>query len=277
MKKDLKINKSCKQIVTISAVALMSAALSLSGCGYKQSKAISKNASVKTSSTSENSVSTASKSEVKQKETEEVSNEKSNTESTEATSKSQEEIPEEKSAETSTETNAEEQENSSPQSEEEATAEVEPAEVQNDVSEPAPTESYEDPGDISGRLYIPDLGINVGLYMVSAYEEYAALQQEVCDAEDSAVYQYDFPGRPLIGDHCYQSFSSLYNSYIGMPVYIYGQEYVCVDNGWGVNTGETIIIGGSDVEDINDGLTVLFTCANTSDTYDVWCVTVAPV
>lgn len=277
MKKDLKINKSCKQIITISAVVLMSVALSLSSCGYKQSKATSKNASVKTSSTSENSVNTASKSEVKQKETEEVSNEKSNTESTEATSKSQEEIPEEKSAETGTETNAEEQENNSPQSEEETTAEVEPTEAQNDVSESALTNQYEDPGDISGRLYIPDLGINVGLYMVSTFDENEETQQIVCNAEDSAVYLYDYPGRALIGDHCYQDFSSLYNSYIGMPVYIYGQEYVCVENGWGINTGNTVIVENGDVQDINDGLTVLYTCASRSDSYDVWYVTVAPV
>lgn len=269
----MKKSKASKPIIAITMAILTMSVLPLYGCGSEEPGKTS-SVSTKSSSICASSVKTSSESDMdKQKEEKEDTKEKSNTEATKEESTS--EVSKEENVE---ELNTEAQESSATQAQsEDSTAEAEPIEVQNDNPEPAPTESYEDPGDISGRLYIPDLGINVGLYMVSAYEEYAALQQEVCDAEDSAVYQYDFPGRPLIGDHCYQSFSSLYNSYIGMPVYIYGQEYVCVDNGWGVNNGETIIIGGSDVKDINDGLTVLFTCANTSDTYDVWCVTVAPV
>lgn len=123
------------------------------------------------------------------------------------------------------------------------------------------------------------MGINVGLYTVSTYSyiESPTLAQDTCDAPDSAVYLYDYPGRPLIADHCYQDFSTLYGAYVGMPVYIYGQEYVCVTAAWGTNDGNDVFVAGTCVKDINDGLPVIYTCASTSDSYDIWCVVVAPV
>lgn len=271
----MKKSKASKPIIAISMAILTMSSLPLYGCGSEQPGKTS-SVSIKSSSISASSVKTSSDSDMdKQKEEKEDTKEKSNTDASKEESTS--EVSKEENSE---EPNTEVQEDNVAQApSEESTAEAESVEVPtpNDNPEPAPTEQSEDPGDISGRLYIPDLGINVGLYMVSTFDENEETQQIVCNAEDSAVYLYDYPGRALIGDHCYQDFSSLYNSYIGMPVYIYGQEYVCVENGWGINTGNTIIVENGDVQDINDGLTVLYTCASRSDSYDVWYVTVAPV
>lgn len=274
MKKNLKINNACKQMVAISAATLMMISLPLSGCNSEQ-QIKQKNVSTESSSVSVSSVKESSDTDSDNDKSEkEFETGEEATKDTSANSSSSEVD--------SSDVNNEEQESSTPQSGGEETAAVSEEIVTEEVTEPVEeivqetVETYYDPGDISGRLYIPDLRINVGLYTESAYAT-PGVAQSICDAADSAVYLYDYPGRALIGDHCNQDFSSLYNSYVGMPVYIYGQEYVCVDNGWGINNGDSIIIGGSDVQDINDGLTVLYTCASIHDTYDVWCVTVAPV
>ena len=266
------MHKTFKPMMAISTAILMMVSPLLCGCNSEQPKETKK---IAIESSSTNFDDTVVDSDMAKKEKEEITNKKANVESAPASSK--EEIASESLEETNSEEMVvEEQETVSPQSTpEEPTPETESIETQNDYTEPVLESQNEEPGNISGRLYIPDLGINVGLYMVSAYD--AEANQAVCDAEDSAAYMYDFPGRPLIGDHNDQSFSTLFNSYIGMPVYIYGQEYVCVENGYGENNGETIIVAGGDVRDINDGLTTLYTCANPGDWNHVWYTTVAPV
>lgn len=269
MKNYLKMSTTRKPIMTILAAILMVTVLSLSGCASEYSNA-SKDTSNESSSSNLISSDSLIDSDSKQKE-KEVTKEESKIETSSESS-------EDRNPEGASE---EDQVIDTPQSgDAENVTETESSTLDQDcTNETADTqvETYNDPGDISNRLYIPDLGINVGLYMETAFYN-ADAQQAVVDAEDSAVYLYDFPGRTLIGDHCYQDFATLYNSYMGMPVYIYGQEYVCVENGWGRNNdGTSIIVENGDVRDINDGLTVLYTCASTNDWHDIWYVTVAPV
>lgn len=265
------MRKALKPMMAISAATLMMVSFLLCGCESEKPKEI-KESSVETSSTSSNFDDAVADSDKAKKKKEEITK-KANVESTPVSSK--EDVASESSEESVSEEPIVEEQNTSPTQPTPEEPTPEPVETQNDNPEPTSASQNEGPGDISGRLYIPDLGINVGLYMVSAYD--AEANQAVCDAEDSAAYMYDFPGRPLIGDHNDQSFSTLFNSYIGMPVYIYGQEYVCVENGYGVNDGNTLIVASGDVRDINDGLTTLYTCVNPGDWNHVWYTTVAPV
>lgn len=145
------------------------------------------------------------------------------------------------------------------------------------TSEPALTgiDYYRSIEDISGRLIIPDLSIDVGLVSTTAYDP--PQSQSITDAEDSAAYLYDFPGRPLIAEHCYQEFSNLYNAYPGMSVWICGQEYVCTETMWGTNIGEGLIGNGVFFNDIDDGQIALYTCKSVQDTRTIWIVLVRPV
>lgn len=81
-----------------------------------------------------------------------------------------------------------------------------------------------------GRLYIPDVSIDVALYY--------SIDQDVSDREDSAniFTWYDYPGE-VIGDHASQEFSKLFGATIGMTGYI------------DVDKGETIHIKCIDVFD----------------------------
>ena len=129
--------------------------------------------------------------------------------------------------------------------------------------------------DISGRFIIPDIGLDVGLYNASGYDRSGS--QPITDAYDSAAYLYDFLGRILIADHCYQEFGNLYSARAGMHAWIYGQEYVVTEATWGTNEGYGLVINGTDLRNVYDGQITAYTCASTSDTYNVFCVTMAPV
>ncbi len=91
----------------------------------------------------------------------------------------------------------------------------------------------------SGRLYIPDVGIDVALYRSNA--------QHVVDRPDSAAY-FDlapWQGHMVIADHQHQDFSALHSVLPGMRCRIAPPQgddmwYVCVRVMDGVNTGRYI-------------------------------------
>jgi hypothetical protein len=78
-----------------------------------------------------------------------------------------------------------------------------------------------------GRLYVPDVGIDVALY--------SSIQQEVSDREDSAnIYSWQgYRGR-IIADHASQEFSKLFDVQVGTKGYINTEtgetiRFKCVD------------------------------------------------
>lgn len=90
-----------------------------------------------------------------------------------------------------------------------------------------------------GRLYIPDVGIDVALYRSN--------KQGVVDRKDSAAY-FDlnrWKGHMLIADHWTEAFATLKDVTVGMEAYIqfYDGEahyYECIDVFDGHNTGKYI-------------------------------------
>lgn len=114
--------------------------------------------------------------------------------------------------------------------------------VTTEPTEPTTTQtSYQDDhhySNYSGRLYIPDAGIDVALYY--------GIEQEICDREDSAnlftMHVYD---GYYIADHSNQEFSKLFNVRPGMRGYIQltdgGRiDLVCTNVIDGHNTGKVI-------------------------------------
>ena len=106
----------------------------------------------------------------------------------------------------------------------------------------AETPDYSDDtvySNFAGRLYIPEVGIDVALYRSN--------KQNVVDRDDSAAY-FDLPpwnGHMLIADHNTQAFGPLLDVSVGMEATINhtdGTEtrYTCTDVFDGHNTGKYI-------------------------------------
>ena len=85
--------------------------------------------------------------------------------------------------------------------------------------------------DSGGRLSIPDVGVDVGLYLTGA--------QEVCDAKDAAVY-FRLGNCSVIGDHCTQGFDAIKKCKIGTIAYVNDIAYECVCVMKGHNTGKDL-------------------------------------
>lgn len=127
--------------------------------------------------------------------------------------------------------------------------ETEPQNVSEDVPEATEeqttsyeTEPYEDNNydeDYYGRLYIPNVQIDVALY--------GGIEQEICDREDSAnLFTFgDFDGE-YIADHNHQEFRKLFSVEKGMRGYIQLNNgdiinLECIDVLNGYNTGSAIV------------------------------------
>ena len=90
-----------------------------------------------------------------------------------------------------------------------------------------------------GRLYIPDVGIDVALYRSNA--------QGVVDRKDSAAY-FDLATHPMhmiVADHWTQGFATLKDVAVGMEAYIIHKDgvttyYKCIEVLDGHNTGHII-------------------------------------
>lgn len=118
-----------------------------------------------------------------------------------------------------------------------------------------------------GRLYIPDLGIDVALNTCTAFDP--GESQPVVNAEDSAAYMPDARA-VLIGDHYYQSnFANISGAVPGQTVmYIVTPSgtatHTCVANYQGHNYGNLVSNDGVDVEDAYPGYYVTYTCLDNS-------------
>ncbi len=69
----------------------------------------------------------------------------------------------------------------------------------------------------SGRLYIPEVGVNVAVNFASEYDSTTA--QAIGDAVDSAVYTTHMNGEPYIADHSTQEFYRIRSCHEGTLAY----------------------------------------------------------
>lgn len=114
-----------------------------------------------------------------------------------------------------------------------------------------------------GRLYIPDVGINVALYQIGYYDNVDA--QAVVDADDSAVYMTGWGATPFIGDHTNQGFSGIRSCGSGTKAFIRhgGNTYVysCYYVGGGTNDGYDVYDwNGINVWDHGSDDIAMYTC-----------------
>lgn len=109
-----------------------------------------------------------------------------------------------------------------------------------------------------GRLYIPDVGIDVALYRSN--------KQAVVDRKDSAAY-FDLATHPyhmIVADHWNQGFATLEDVEEGMEAYITDKDgvttyYKCVEVLDGHNTGH-IITDSRYREVVSRSDLLLYTC-----------------
>ena len=115
-----------------------------------------------------------------------------------------------------------------------------------------------------GRLYIPDLGIDVAAYDVT--KDGAAIRQKVTDDEDSAAY-FRAGTETIIADHTDQGFSVIENAVPGETVayMLKGktcEKYICVEADQGQNTTRDLYDknGVSFTKRNDEGGFVTYTC-----------------
>ena len=121
------------------------------------------------------------------------------------------------------------------------------------VVESEPEEYVFNPYDYSssvgdkGRLVIPDVGVNVGLYCGTEADGWVGdYAQSVTDAQDSAVVLL-MPGHHVIGDHWNQGFDGIKSAVPGETL-----AYVV----YGDASYETWRCVGLDLNGVNDGYTI---------------------
>lgn len=117
---------------------------------------------------------------------------------------------------------------------------------------------YEDMSELYyGRLYIPDLDVNVGLYR--------GTNQYITDREDSAnIFSLGKSFGTTIADHNNQEFSKLFNVSVGTKGYINNihQQRIhleCTDVFEGYNTGSHIV-NKSGIIVMGDDDYLMYTC-----------------
>lgn len=109
-----------------------------------------------------------------------------------------------------------------------------------------------------GRLYIPDVGIDVALYRSN--------KQYAVDRDDSAAY-FDLaihPNHMIVADHWTQGFATLKDVEEGMEAYIIHKDgvttyYKCIEVLDGHNTGH-IITDGRYREVVSKSDLLMYTC-----------------
>ena len=114
-----------------------------------------------------------------------------------------------------------------------------------------------------GRLYIPDVGINVALYQVDYSSGIDA--QAVVDASDSAAYMTSWGATPFIGDHTNQGFCGIRSCSSGTKAFIRhgGNTYVysCYYVGGGTNDGSYVYDwNGTNIFDHGSSDIGMYTC-----------------
>ena len=114
-----------------------------------------------------------------------------------------------------------------------------------------------------GRLYIPDVGINVALYHVAYNDDTDA--QWIVDSSDSAAYMTGWGATPFIGDHTNQGFNGIRNCGSGTKAFIRhgGNTYVysCYYVGGGTNDGYYVYDwNGTRIWDHGSSDIAMYTC-----------------
>lgn len=111
-----------------------------------------------------------------------------------------------------------------------------------------------------GRLFIPELNINVALY--------SSNQQYITDNKDSANFFYHNNSLgPYIGDHNTQEFSKLSKAKLGMTAYVINKEDIiielsCINILNGYNTGYDLIDEKNNVIEPQNNEYLIYTCRN---------------
>lgn len=121
----------------------------------------------------------------------------------------------------------------------------------------------------AGRLYIPNININVGLNYANIYDDGGYNAQDIVDRYDSAAY-YTFANKLTIADHNYQGFSSISNLNWYDKAFIKRydgsvEEYQMINKFIGHNTGIDLTDNyGNSIETMN-GVLVMYTCYGDGD------------
>lgn len=116
----------------------------------------------------------------------------------------------------------------------------------------------------AGRLYIPNININVGLYNANINSDSNYNAQDIVNNDDSAAYSY-FSTKLIIADHDYQGFERLTNLTWQDNAYIKKsnnqvEEYQMINKFVGYNTGSDLIdLNKNSVKNM-DGTLIIYTC-----------------
>lgn len=113
-----------------------------------------------------------------------------------------------------------------------------------------------------GRLFIPDVGVDVALYRTTISNGgYHA--QYIVDCSDSAAI-FTQGGQDVIADHSHQGFDAMKGSVVGTMAYIKTnngvQPYICIENTQGHNVGPIVTEDGRYAYEFNDGGIMMYTC-----------------
>ena len=114
-----------------------------------------------------------------------------------------------------------------------------------------------------GRLVIPKVNINVGLFQCKLSE--SSLSQQYVNAQDSAAYILYYGSNSVICDHVNQSFATLSNVQYGDIAYIVTgsttERYMCVGSGTGRNKSNDLVDSdGTSLRQRNKDGIVMYTC-----------------
>ena len=124
-----------------------------------------------------------------------------------------------------------------------------------------------------GRLYIPDVGVNVALFRASVFGD----AQKVVDAKDSAAYMDDgieSYNQILIGDHMQQGFYAIKNAipdltYAFINYGTHSTQYICRANFKGYNIVDDLVdMNGVSISRMNNNGICMYTC-NVDDTITI--------
>lgn len=115
----------------------------------------------------------------------------------------------------------------------------------------------------SGRLFIPDVGINVSVWYAFEYDQKYA--QALCDAYDTAVYTPHEDGEPYIADHWSQGFEGIKYCREGTVAFWKHADRIdtfrCVGICLGANDGNYIYTDqGKNCFYMNEGGFFMYTC-----------------
>lgn len=125
-------------------------------------------------------------------------------------------------------------------------------------------QTYFKTDDNYGRLYIPDVGVDVSLIYID-YSNYRRAA-EIVNAKDSAAF-LSYDTSPVIADHNYQGFSEIKKCIIGTKAFIKQKDkllvYECVGIDHGINDTRYVYdSAGLNIYSYSSDMLTLYTCAS---------------